>query len=366
MYQEVHVVGHVKLSQVTIGCIVLSSEATKRAIEPIFILLPFYIMTQVHQHATSRPSNTFKKRYSKNLKMHTLSWQIPILILALWLFTAYMTRAFPTLTGKRICLVIAHPDDEAMFFAPTIRHLTRPELGNQIVILCFSSGDADGLGHIRKKELVASALLLGLRKPEHIVVIEDEKNFPDSMTTTWDAKLISQTLMKYFAPSQTTTTTAKSVGSASASATSTTTSKKQKAAPPPETLIDVLITFDEGGISGHPNHISLLHGCTTFLRTLMLKHTGWENPVKLYTLTTTNMMRKYSSVLDSLVSVLAIVLGKKERGAFASPLLMVSLPGDVRKAQQAMTTAHVSQMRWFRWGWIGISRYMVINDLKKR
>ncbi|EMF15249.1 phosphatidylinositol glycan class L [Sphaerulina musiva SO2202] len=275
--------------------------------------------------------------------MHTLSWQIPILILALWLFTAYMTRAFPTLTGKRICLVIAHPDDEAMFFAPTIRHLTRPELGNQVVILCFSSGDADGLGHIRKKELVASALLLGLRKPEHIVVIEDENNFPDSMTTTWDAKLISQTLMKYFAPSQTTTTT---------------TTKN--------TLIDVLITFDEGGISGHPNHISLLHGCTTFLRTLMLKHTGWENPVKLYTLTTTNMVRKYSSVLDSLVSVLAIVLGKKERGAFASPLLMVSLPGDVRKAQQAMTTAHVSQMRWFRWGWIGISRYMVINDLKKR
>lgn len=300
--------------------------------------------------------------------MHTLSWQIPILILALWLFTAYMTRAFPTLTGKRICLVIAHPDDEAMFFAPTIRHLTRPELGNQIVILCFSSGDADGLGHIRKKELVASALLLGLRKPEHIVVIEDEKNFPDSMTATWDAKLISQTLMKYFAPAQTTTTTTttKNVGSATASASTTTTSKKQKAAPPPETLIDVLITFDEGGISGHPNHISLLHGCTTFLRTLMLKHTGWENPVKLYTLTTTNMVRKYSSVLDSLVSVLAIVLGKKERGAFASPLLMVSLPGDVRKAQQAMTTAHVSQMRWFRWGWIGISRYMVINDLKKR
>ena len=29
----------------------------------------------------------------------------------------------------------------------------------------------------------------------------------------------------------------------------------------------------------------------------------------------------------------------------------------------AMTRAHVSQMRWFRWGWIGVSRYMVVNDL---
>lgn len=280
--------------------------------------------------------------------MNTLVWQIPTLILALWLFTAYMTRAFPTLTGKRICLVIAHPDDEAMFFAPTIRHLTKSELGNQIVIICFSSGDADGLGHIRKKELVASALLLGIRKPEHVVVIED-KNFQDSMTATWDAKLISQTLMKYFAPNV----------SSSSSSTPTTTKA-------PEANIDVLITFDEGGISGHPNHISLLHGCTMFMKNLMARHTGWESPVKLYTLTSTNMVRKYSSVLDSLVSVLAIVMGRKERGAFPSPLLMVSSPGDVRKAQQAMTTAHVSQMRWFRWGWIGISRYMVINDLKKR
>ena len=254
-----------------------------------------------------------------------------------------MTRAFPTLTGKRICLVIAHPDDEAMFFAPTIRHLSKPELGNQIVIICFSSGDADGLGHIRKKELVASALLLGIRKPEHVVVIED-KNFQDSMTATWDAKLISQTLMKYFAPNVSSTPTTKA----------------------PEANIDALITFDEGGISGHPNHISLLHGCTMFMKNLMARHAGWESPVKLYTLTTTNVVRKYSSVLDSLVSILAIVVGKKERGAFPSPLLMVSSPGDVRKAQQAMTTAHVSQMRWFRWGWIGISRYMVINDLKKR
>jgi N-acetylglucosaminylphosphatidylinositol deacetylase len=36
----------------------------------------------------------------------------------------------------------------------------------------------------------------------------------------------------------------------------------------------------------------------------------------------------------------------------------------VRAAQQAMTGAHKSQMRWFRWGWVGLSRYMVVNDLK--
>lgn len=300
-------------------------------------------MNEKSKDARKRSRTRQANHTRSHSRMITLLYQIPALILALWLFTAYMTRSFPTLMGKRICLVIAHPDDEAMFFAPTLRYLSNPELGNQIVIICFSSGDADGLGHIRKKELVDSALLLGVRKPEHVFVIEDQ-NFPDSMTAIWDAKLISQTLLKAFAPNANSTSANKA----------------------PEANIDVLITFDEGGVSGHPNHISLLHGCTTFLKTLMQRHTGWENPVKLYTLTSVNIVRKYSSILDSAASVLATVLGSKEKGAFPNPLLMVSSPGDVRKAQQAMTNAHVSQMRWFRWGWIGISRYMVVNDLKKR
>lgn len=50
------------------------------------------------------------------------------------------TRAFPRLYDKRICLLIAHPDDEAMFFAPTVLALTKPELGNHLKILCFSTG----------------------------------------------------------------------------------------------------------------------------------------------------------------------------------------------------------------------------------
>ncbi|KXT08968.1 hypothetical protein AC579_4033 [Pseudocercospora musae] len=258
-----------------------------------------------------------------------LAWQIPTLILTLWIFTAYMTRSFPTLTGKRICLVIAHPDDEAMFFAPTLLALTNPALGNQFVILCFSSGDADGLGHIRKKELVKSALHLGIRSSEHVVV----SDFQDSMTQTWDSKLIAQNLAKLFAS---------------------------------PASIDVLITFDERGVSGHPNHVSLYHGCVAFLKSLMQGRSGWECPVKLYTLTSTNVVRKYSSVMDAAVTVMACIFRTKEKGAYPTPLMMVSLPSDVKRAQEAMTTAHKSQMRWFRWGWIGISRYMVMNDLNKQ
>jgi N-acetylglucosaminylphosphatidylinositol deacetylase len=66
---------------------------------------------------------------------------IPIIIVAAWLYTVSVTKIrSPTLRNKRICLLIAHPDDEAMFFAPTVLALTAPELGNHVKILCLSSG----------------------------------------------------------------------------------------------------------------------------------------------------------------------------------------------------------------------------------
>ena len=267
--------------------------------------------------------------------------QIPLLLIGLYLFTAYMTTTFPTLQHRRICLLIAHPDDEAMFFAPTLLHLSKPALGNKLFILCLSSGDADGLGHIRKAELTKSALLLGISSPEHVVVIEDEARFPDSMTKTWEAREIARVLAHYFAPKIASTPTSRA----------------------PEALIDTLLTFDSAGVSGHPNHISLFHGAKLFLQNLTARHSGWESPVKMFTLTTTNVVRKYASFVDSLVTVLGLVGRRKEKGVSPSPLVAVSGPLGVRRAQRAMTTAHQSQMRWFRWGWVGVSRYMVVNDL---
>lgn len=65
---------------------------------------------------------------------------VPVFILVFWVYTAAITTRFPTLTGKRILLLIAHPDDEAMFFGPSLLALTKPELGNHVKILCLSSG----------------------------------------------------------------------------------------------------------------------------------------------------------------------------------------------------------------------------------
>jgi N-acetylglucosaminylphosphatidylinositol deacetylase len=66
---------------------------------------------------------------------------VPIIVATGWMYTASVTKAkFPRLHNKRICLLIAHPDDEAMFFAPALLALTQPELGNHVKILCLSSG----------------------------------------------------------------------------------------------------------------------------------------------------------------------------------------------------------------------------------
>lgn len=163
------------------------------------------------------------------------------------------------------------------------------------------------------------------------------------MTVTWHPRLISNLLTSAFAPKMA------SVSSKEA----------------PQATIDAIITFDAHGISYHPNHKSLYNGAHTFLKALMHRHSGWECPIKLYTLKTTNVLRKYSSLLDLPATIMRAVTARKELGSYPTPLMFVSSPIGYRTAQMAMTTAHESQMRWFRWGWITLSRYMIINDLKK-
>lgn len=68
-------------------------------------------------------------------------FSLPLMLVISWYYTVGVTKSrFPKLRNKRICLLIAHPDDEAMFFAPTVLALTEPSLGNHVKILCLSSG----------------------------------------------------------------------------------------------------------------------------------------------------------------------------------------------------------------------------------
>ncbi|KAK4239603.1 putative deacetylase LmbE-like domain-containing protein [Achaetomium macrosporum] len=271
---------------------------------------------------------------------------LAVVLPSMYVYTASVVSArFPTLRNKRICLLIAHPDDEAMFFAPTVMALARPETGNHVKILCLSSGNADGLGETRKRELAKSGLILGLRKADDVFVV-DKPEFPDSMTTTWDTANISSLLCSAFAPNL---------------------ARSRNTDTAPTASIDVLITFDAGGVSGHPNHISLYHGAKAFVAALVAGKHGWAPPVDLYTLKTVPITRKYTAFLD-IVATLASWAFRADKTDKKHPGGLVFLNGlaghgGIATAWKAMVSAHKSQMVWFRYGWISLSRYMYMNDL---
>jgi N-acetylglucosaminylphosphatidylinositol deacetylase len=66
---------------------------------------------------------------------------VPLLFLTLYFSTLHLAGVTTRrLRRKKVGLLIAHPDDEAMFFAPTLLQLTQPSWENEVYILCLSNG----------------------------------------------------------------------------------------------------------------------------------------------------------------------------------------------------------------------------------
>jgi N-acetylglucosaminylphosphatidylinositol deacetylase len=72
---------------------------------------------------------------------------LPFLFLAIWISLAQLVNVYlPSLHHKRVGILIAHPDDEAMFFSPTVIALTNPVLKNHVKILCLCRGRLRTIG----------------------------------------------------------------------------------------------------------------------------------------------------------------------------------------------------------------------------
>lgn len=229
-----------------------------------------------------------------------------------------------------------------MFFAPTLLALTPPCLRNDVRVLCLSSGNADGLGSIRTNELVKSCEELGVvdavaaegRDRLGRVVVMENPQLQDGMGIVWPAQVISSVLHTVLG-----------------------TWDRQEAGPGKVDQLSewsphLLITFDSSGISGHSNHISTLSGAKEYIHTLTT-----ETKPRLYTLTSISILRKYTSILDFPLTYIVSKFSSRDQWVFVNTL------EQFWRARRAMTHAHKSQMRWFRWGWIWASRYMVLNNL---
>eukprot|EP00050_Salpingoeca_kvevrii_P015825 m.50367 g.50367 ORF g.50367 m.50367 type:complete len:231 (-) comp6539_c0_seq4:122-814(-) len=108
-----------------------------------------------------------------------------------------------------------------------------------------------------------------------------------------------------------------------------------------------LVTFDEHGVSGHPNHRAVHRGVLHGFDTQRIS----SAKVAAYVLESVSLLRKYSGPLDVIFSALA------SRVCFSDSV-------QVTQARQALRT-HGSQMVWFRHLYLWTSRYMYMNTLRK-
>ncbi|KAI3903202.1 hypothetical protein MKW98_031856 [Papaver atlanticum] len=185
---------------------------------------------------------------------------------------------------RNILLVVAHPDDETIFFSPTILYLTSQ--GNNVHILCMSTGNADGKGDTRKEELYLACASLQVG-PEQVMIL-DHPDLQDGFNHSWSQSLLAEIVKKEIA----------------------------------NRAIDLLITFDCYGVSGHQNHRDV----------------------------SVSMLRKYSGPVDIWWSLLSTICYPRQQ--------MCSLiNGNPRKSFFAMAQ-HQSQWIWFRKMFMSFSSYL--------
>ncbi|KAB8206568.1 hypothetical protein BDV34DRAFT_212213 [Aspergillus parasiticus] len=216
---------------------------------------------------TEEYSNSSTARLSRMVRgqsLRRLAFPITLLIVAtslgLYLLLAYSLANDPRLVpiafqeAKSILLVTAHPDDETLFFSPTITY-RQNDANVKRSLLVISSGNYDGLGDKRQSELHSSCEKLGISEDQCVVL--DIAELQDNPKQWWDGDMVKDLVSSY----------------------------KEK------WHVDLIVTFDQGGISGHINHRSVSAGVREYVQST-------PDAPAAYMLQSTPLLRKYSSLLD--------------------------------------------------------------------
>ncbi|KAK9715352.1 hypothetical protein RND81_06G159300 [Saponaria officinalis] len=256
-----------------------------------------------------------------------MDWIILVIsILVIWVASIckiLMLSLFPSsvehfnngdvLGRKAFLLVIAHPDDESMFFTPTINYLT--SRGHDIHVICLSTGNADGIGKIRKDELYKACGTL--KVPLSQVAVVDHPELQDGFGKVWNHTLIAKFVEESIKAHD----------------------------------IDTVITFDSFGVSGHCNHRDVNYG----VRKLLLDCP--QIGIEAWELISTNILRKYSGPLDIWLSSY-MAWHHRDR----KPLCLIN--EHPLRSFRAMAQ-HESQWVWFRKLFVSFSSYTFVNTLQR-
>ncbi|GAA5848925.1 hypothetical protein JCM5353_000168 [Sporobolomyces roseus] len=209
--------------------------------------------------------------------------------------------------------VIAHPDDESFFFAPSILNLLNEERGVRGSLLCLSIGDYEGVGAIRKMELQESCATLGIESSRCSAI--NHPQLQDSPTADWPGSVIKEIVKQHV----------------------------------DEWGVDAIITFDGYGVSGHANHRSLYEHLSA-----AKQDEAFETPV--YSVRSSNVLAKYTSLLLLPFALLKHFLSSTLQSSSTSSLFVSSFDHYARARQSFK--AHQSQSRWFRTLFVSASRYL--------
>jgi N-acetylglucosaminylphosphatidylinositol deacetylase len=259
-------------------------------------------------------------------------------------------------------LVIAHPDDESMFFLPfLLYHLSQRqkeiETTTTIWILCLTTGNYDGLGPIRTGELYRTAReYLGVDK----IIQIDDANILDHPTQKWSIPYVAKILHE-------------SIASTMSKNHSDSYSNVQ------------IVTFDEYGVSGHINHIDTHAACRfLFENTNEQTHPKLHDNMSLWVLESIrNPILKYLPIWDwfqIFLSFLFAVLGFSDRSS-GCPCFTTSRTSVSERMQQQQPEeefrifrpwvnwramqSHYSQFVWYRKLSVLASRYTYWNRYQR-
>eukprot|EP00892_Ulva_mutabilis_P006817 jgi/Ulvmu1/4507/UM002_0233.1 len=220
---------------------------------------------------------------------------------------------------QQALLVIAHPDDESMFFGPCLA-----SLGDEFSwhLLCLSTGNADGLGPQREQELLHACVLLQVQV--HRVI--NDPLLQDGMQIRWDLSQIEHHV----------------------------------AAAVDEVKPTLVLTFDELGVSGHPNHISTHYGVRRW-------HDQTSYNCRLCFLKTVPLVIKFLGPLIQLLLSLVKLFAGSAQLLQAIPVgrrpgFVLADAHHIAEIQMAMQ-AHVSQYVWYRRLYMRVSVYTFMNLL---
>ncbi|KAL2128274.1 hypothetical protein VTI74DRAFT_9423 [Chaetomium olivicolor] len=267
------------------------------------------------------------------LRVTVVALLVPVLLQ--WLI-AYVVgsdaRILPPqlLAAKNLLIVTAHPDDECLFFSPSILGVLDRNRDITGGLLVMSTGNNYGIGETRQKELQGSCKALGIH-PQRCVAM-DHPELQDNPKVWWNTELIEEIVHQHVRRWQ----------------------------------VDAILTFDEGGVSGHLNHRAV---------SAAVRHYAATNPEApvAFTLTTTSLLRKYTFLGDlpltalpftwriiSAISYPTTTADSKDGGRS----LLANTWDRYLKTRSAFAQ-HPSQYTWDRHLYMIVSRYVWFNDLKR-